>query len=793
MSSLAKSSTAAGPSPRFYTLITCVIVVAVLRLTEEVTIPVALAFLLAFLLSPVVVRLMRWKFPKPIAIVLTAVLAFSAIATVAWQIASQAVALLDELPRYETNLHQKIEKLKKPQTSSTFSQGVVMLEKMWSDLQAPSPDAPLTNVAPVKDKDGKPLPVPVPVEVHTVNRSSFEMVRDIVLGLFKPLSTAGIVAIFVIAILFQREDLRSRLIRVISGGHLNIAIEAVEDAAQRVTRYLFAQLMVNTCFGLAIGLGLSLIGIPHAPLWGLLATLLRFIPFLGPLIAVVFPLVLAVAVDPGWSMMVWTLVLFVVAEIITNNLVEVLVYGASTGVSTLALLVGAVFWTWLWGIAGLFLSTPMTVCLLVLSQYVPNLKFLGVLLGSEPPLKPDAQFYQHMLSMDQEEVFNFAEAFVKERTITEFYDDVFVPALLMAEVDRHNGLLAEVRQKFIFQTSRELIEELAQPTNDDAVKGSVAPFGPPVPVFKLAEAPDVAALVLPARDEADELVALMLAHLLRLDGVTAAVTSATDGTEESRAELQSSHRLIFISALPPSTLSAAARATRRVKHINPNARVLVGVWSTEAKIDKLRHRLDTTGAETVVTRLGEAVVLLKKAAAGEPAVLPTARTDGQTVGEEEKSSVAAPGAKPEDTIDATVREVAKDFNVPISLVSVLQTDRGFWKPVATDTNPPFGTTEKTTAIDEVLVTEKQLVIEDLSKDERPIAHSSLIKRGVKFLATTPLRTRAGHCVGHLCVLDTQPRKLDAAQRDRLTAHAAHLMTGVEAPSVEVAQAVPITD
>lgn len=772
--SLAKSSTIAGPSPRFFTLLTCVIVVGVLRVTEDVTIPVALAFLLAFLLSPLVVRLMKWSVPKPLAIVLTAALAFSVIVTVAWQIASQAVALLDELPSYETNLHKKIETLKKPQVSGSLSHTVVMLEKMWSDLQAPVAEAPPPAATLPTDRNGRPGPTPVPVEVHSINRSPFEMVRDVVLGLFKPLSTAGIVAVFVIAILFQREDLRSRLIRVISGGHLNIAIEAVEDAAQRVARYLLAQLLVNMCFGLTVGLGLSLIGIPHAPLWGLLATLLRFIPFLGPLIAVVFPLVLAIAVDPGWSMLVWTAVLFLTAEILTNNLIEVLVYGASTGVSTLALLLGAVFWTWLWGIAGLFLSTPLTVCLLVLSQYVPSLKFLGVLLGSEPPLSPSAEFYQHMLSMDQEKVFNFAEAYVEKRSLPEFYDEVFVPALLMAEVDRHNGLLAEMRQTFIFQSSRELIEDLVQP-GGAAARGSAGPFGSTPP----ASSGDI--LIVPARDEADEIVALMLAHLLRLEGRQAAVIAATEMPEE-RQQPADSYRRVFVSALPPSTLTAAARATRREKQINPSARVFVGVWSSEAKLDKLKHRLDPAGADAVVMRLGEAVRLLR---ADEAAPTSPAAAAPESV--EEKMP---PGRKQDDAIDLVMREAAREFDVPISLVSVLQVDREFWRPSSSGTAVPFDAAEKKPVVDEVLATEKLFVVENLAKDEHLAAHPLLTKRGVHFLATTPLRTRAGHCVGHLCVLDTQPRKLEEPRRLRLKALAAQLMAAVEPP---VSNAPPVTE
>ena len=311
---------------RFVTFASVVLVIAVLRMAEDVIIPIALSFLLAFLLTPIVVRLTRFKLPRSLAIITTAGLAFLVIGVAGWQITTQAVSLLGELPGYEKNLRQKVEVFQHPAASGTLSRSLNTVEQMWTDLQgkaAPASPPPKAGAA-----------TPVPVEVKSTTRSSFDLARDIIGRLVKPLGTAGIVIVFVIAILFQREDVRNRLIRVVSGGQLNIATEAVDDAAQRVSSYLLAQLMVNTCFGIVIGLGLWAIGIPHAPLWGLLSTVLRFIPFLGPMIASSFPLILSIAVDPGWTMLLWTAGLFIAAELVTNNVVEVLVYGSSTGIST---------------------------------------------------------------------------------------------------------------------------------------------------------------------------------------------------------------------------------------------------------------------------------------------------------------------------------------------------------------------------------------------------------------------------------------------------------------------------
>lgn len=764
---------------RFITFLTVVLVVAVLRVAQEVMIPVALALMLAFLLSPVVVRLMRWRLPKALAVIVTASLAFAVIATVTWQLADQALALLNELPRYEANLNKKVAALKHPESGSV-SQALATIDRLWRDLQAAGPEeAPRDDQ---ETKDGQ-RHAPVPVEVKARSTTPFELARDVVSGLFRPLGTAGIVIVLVIAILFQREDLRSRFIRVVSGGKLNTATEAVDDAAQRVSRYLLAQLAVNTCFGLGIGAGLTVIGVPHAALWGVLATVLRFIPFLGPLIAVVFPLTLAIAVDPGWSMVWWTLGLFVGVEIVTNNLIEVLVYGTRTGISTLALLAAAVFWSWLWGLPGLFLSTPLTVCLLVCGQYVPGLKFLGVLLGSEPALDPASRFYQAMLSMDQEELFEQAEQCVEQRSLAEFYDDVFVPALLMAETDRHDGVLAEVRQRFIFETSRELIEELEErrllAREPQRPRGTRPPFaGPVVPVV----------LGLPARDEADELVAHMLAHLLREAGLATQVAPVATSLASHDEALRRENAQVFVSALPPATLGAAARVCRHVREANAGAQVLVGVWRADSPVENLRRRLDPAGADGIVTRLTDAVARLQSLQAAAAAATPSSGSNPPLeAAPVARAETRLAVAKPDEAADTVVRELARAFDVPVSLVFVVESDRAFW------TAPGSGTTAVPAAENslyaDVLAADASQVVEDLAKDERFARHPLRLKRGVRFLASAPLRTRSCQLVGHLCVLDTKPRQLGEQDRERLESLAGRLMAAVEGEPVEAASDV----
>jgi predicted PurR-regulated permease PerM/GAF domain-containing protein len=749
------AETSGGPR-RFFTLATVVLVVAILRVAEEVMIPLALALMLAFLLSPIVIWLVRLRFPRTLAVTIAVVGAMVVLGFVGWHVSNQVIGLLDDLPRYEDNLHKKTAALKKPGSTGSLAHSIAAFDKIWSDLQAPDQKASATAAK---------TPVPVPVELKSTGNSAFNLARDLLSGLAKPLGTAGVVIVFVVAILFQREDLRNRFIRVISGGHLNIATQAVDDAAHRVSRYLLAQLLVNTGYGLFIGMGLYLIGIPHAPLWGLLATLLRFIPFLGPMIATVLPALLAIAVDPGWNMFFWTLGLFLVVEIATNNVVEPWFYGASTGISTLALLAAAVFWTWLWGLPGLFLSTPLTVCLLVIGHYVPGLKFIGVLLGSEPPLEPSAQFYQRMLSMDRDGLFTAADRYVEQHSLSGFYEDIFVPALLMSEVDRHNGGLAEVRQKFIFETSRELIEELELPP-PKAKAGKTEPLPPPNRPG--SEGKRVKIVGFPARDEADELVALMLKHLLREQGIEVEVTPSAAPADEASGAVPA---IAFISALPPGSLGAATRLCRRLTESNADVKVLIGVWSSTASMEELKQRLEAARPDEIVTRLGDAVVQMKNLLG-----LPVVDESKPASAANEVPSlpvVAAEGGTPEDVIDAVVRELAREFKVPLSLVSLIESDRDYWKQWhEVFTSSPWG---EVSVHEEIFASDTPLVVEDINKDDRFAKHPTLVQRGVRSYAGTPLRHRDGRLVGNLGVLDTQPRKFSDSETGMLDSMAKRLM------------------
>lgn len=587
----------------FIRLATFVLIVAVLHFAQDVLIPIAFAALLAFLLTPVVVRLTRWRLPKAMAIIVTVTIAFAVIGGLGWLVTTQAVGLARELPNYEENLQHKIAELKQPHGPEGVSRMVGMVENLRRELQTDVPDKPVTP-------QGANETRPVPVEVRPIEPTPWQLAIDIVQPFLRPLGTAGIVIVFVVAMLFQREDLRDRFLRVVSNGQLNVATQAVDDAAGRVSRYLGMQLVVNALYGIPIGLGLWAIGIPNALLWALLATLLRFIPFVGPWIAAAFPLALAVAVDPGWTKLLYTGGLFVVMELISNNLIEVVLYGASTGISNLALLVAAVFWTWLWGPAGLVLSTPLTVCVLVLGKHVPGMKIISMLLDSEPVLKPSAQFYQRMLSMESDDMLDVAEKYIAEHSMEKFYEEVFVPALVMSEEDRHSGALPEVRQRFIFQASRDLIEELER--QDETAQATT---GDKATRLHAATPPLARAVVvtLPARDEADEIVGHMLAHLLRRRGIPTASSLLATPLDDTFSAVDEGHtRALVISALPPSALASARQMCRRIRLRCPDTKLLVGVWQHRATLAELNDRISATRPDAVAATLRAAIDELEK-------------------------------------------------------------------------------------------------------------------------------------------------------------------------------------
>jgi predicted PurR-regulated permease PerM len=581
---------------RAVTLVAVLLVAAVLYVAREVFIPFALALLLSFLLAPLVTRLQRIRIPKVPAVVVVVSFAAAIIAAIGWLVSVQIYDLADKLPNYQATIEKKLKSIQ-PTGPGVFDKTSKMIEDTGKEL---------TRAA---EEKNPPLPAgeqkPIPVEVRTPKPSSLQVMQRVLGTVLNPLATAGIVAIFVIFMLIHMEDMRDRFLRLLGMRKLNVTTQALDDAASRVSRYLMMNLVVNVTYGLPVGMGLYFIGVPNAVLWGLLATLLRFIPYIGPWIAAAFPVALAFAVDPGWSMLIMTVALFVCLELVSNNVVEPWLYGSSTGLSPIAVIVAAVFWTWLWGPVGLFLATPLTVCLAVIGRHFPQFDFFYILLADEPVLPIETRFYQRLLARDPEDAGMLAEDFLKERPLIALYDEVILPALSLAEQGRQQGSLEEGKQRCLWANTLTLVEDWAdhvdaQPTREDGVV-EPKPSLPPKPDH-------VAAACLPARDASDEIAATIVAQLLERRGVGARPLSCQSLTAECVEELRDSNlKVVCVCTVFPPAWRHSRYLCKRLKAEFPEMRIIVLAWGAHEETDEIQKRLGLSASDVVVKTVGHAV------------------------------------------------------------------------------------------------------------------------------------------------------------------------------------------
>ncbi|MGH7003357.1 MAG: AI-2E family transporter, partial [Alphaproteobacteria bacterium] len=468
----------------FPPVIVAIAIVAALYFASDVFVPLALALLLTFALSPLVTRLHRNRVPKGIAVISVVATAFLVISIFVGIVVSQLTVLAQNLPSYQYNIETKIRTVKDAQSgNSIFDRGARMFKRLSEEIgrsdeverfsvddgpdqatdEARQPPQNTRSEARDQSADlrSKDPAGPVPVEIRYPPPDPLSLLQTFAGPLIQPLATVGIVIVVVIFMLMRREDLRDRFIKLVGASDIHRTTTALHDAGKRVGQYLLMQLIINVSFGVPIGIGLWIIGIPNPMLWGLLAIVLRFVPYIGPIIAAAFPLMLSLAVDPGWMSLFWTASLFIVLELISNNVMEPLLYGSKTGLSPVAILMAAIVWTWIWGPIGLILSTPLTVCLVVLGRHVPKFEFLDVLLGNEPVLLPPQQLYQRLLSGDPDEATEKAEEYLQSASIIDYYAAVAIPALLLAEHDRGRGVLDTPRRNRVAQSMAFLVENLS--------------------------------------------------------------------------------------------------------------------------------------------------------------------------------------------------------------------------------------------------------------------------------------------------------------------------------------------
>jgi hypothetical protein len=415
--------------------------------------------------------------------------------------------------------------------------------------------------------------------------------------------------LLVIFMLLEREDLRSRIIRLIGRGRIGATTRAMDDAGARVSRYLLMQLVVNVTYGIPVAIGLYFIGVPNAVLWGASATVLRFIPYVGPWIGASFPIALAFAVSPGWMMPLLALGLFIVLELLSNNVMEPWLYGSSTGVTPIALIFAAVFWTWLWGPVGLVLATPLTVCLVVMGRHIPRLAFLSVVLSDEEALTPAQDCYYRLLTVGEHDDMELVETYLKTHSLTELYDSVLIPVITAVEIDHRLELVDDGQHALVEQGLRDIVEDLganppAPPKSDADTPAAVSTSAPTCRVY-----------CLPARAERDELAGTMLVQLLRQQGFDAQGAPAKIGISEMIALVEkASADVACISVVAPSTVLHARYLCLKLRALLPKQKIVVGLWGATENITEATRRVRDSGADEVVATLADALVQVAKLA-----------------------------------------------------------------------------------------------------------------------------------------------------------------------------------
>jgi hypothetical protein len=491
-----------------------------------------------------------------------------------------------------------------------------MLKSVGNEISKPETSAPTgqppaaasrsaPSSPPAKEAAQNAAPPPLPVEIHKPNPTPIELIESIVGPLLQPLATVGIVIVFVIFVLAQREDLRDRFIRLAGAGDLRRTTEALDDAARRIGRYILAQLAINAMFGVFVGVGLGLIGVPNPILFGVLGMLLRFVPYIGSFIVATISIAIAIAVDPNWSMALWTLCLFLVIEPVTGQVIEPLLYGQSTGLSPIAVLVAAAFWTWLWGPVGLLLSTPLTVCLVVLGRHVEYLQFLDILLGDEPALNAEESFYQCMLAQHADEAALQAEELLKEMPLAAYYDEVAIKGLALAQLDVNRGMLDHEHRARIKDTVDGVIEDLSDhesPSDAEGEAGAAAPR-------PAATAAPASVICIGGRGSLDEAAAAMLVQLLEKRGVSAEIASSKAVSLANLPHLDvEGIRIACLSYLESGGFTNARFLVRRLRRRLPDVTIVIGFWRLTT--EESDEALAATGADRLVTSLRQAVDLV---------------------------------------------------------------------------------------------------------------------------------------------------------------------------------------
>lgn len=593
------------PFPVMAATVTAAIVVGGIYLGRPILVPLSLAVLMAFALAPLVGLLRDIHLGRVPSVILSVLLAVVIILGLAGFIGAQFANLAADLPRYQTNLLQKIEAVRGTAAQSSVVQGVSAVLKKLSDEVTGTSD----NANAPKDGNGSiasdtaQAGKPVPVEIVNSQTEPLQVIENILEPLLEPLATLAVVIIFVAFILLQKEDLRDRFIRLAGAADLQRTTLALDEAATKLARYLFLQTIINLTFGMIVAVGLYLVGIPNSGLWGLVGAMLRYVPYVGVPLAAAFPVALSLAIAPGWITVVWTLAVFFVTEPIIGQVVEPYLYGRHMGLSAVAVIVAAAFWTWVWGPVGLILSTPLTMCLVVIGRHVPHLQFLDVLLGDAPPLAQEESFYSRMLAGDADEAVGQAEQYLKSHSLFAYFDGVALKGLTLAQHDVDRGVLDEEHRLGMRVSVQAFLDELWEREKDERDDEEEAARLEAIP----AEWRDGAVLCIAGRGALDEAAAAMLAYLLRRHGIGARVISAEDAAPGRLHRIAPEGvQVVCASYLDPDNYKNARYLIRRVRKRFTRAEPIACFWGFQTDDARYLDSIEATESD-VVTSLRSAV------------------------------------------------------------------------------------------------------------------------------------------------------------------------------------------
>jgi predicted PurR-regulated permease PerM len=581
-----------GRTPRLLTWIACATAVAALYFAKVVLIPIALALVIAFLLGPLVSRLQKWHFPRVLSIVAAVLLMGVITGGVGWLVMGQMSDLVAKMPEYRQRIQERVATVR-----TVFEKPLKEASKTMEDLG--------NDLAASSQSKAASEPVQT-VRVAEAPRGPLETALSAIGPTLDAVLTGAIAMLLAFVVLLGKEDLRDRVIRLFGGGKVLVTTQALDEAAQKVSSYIARLLLLNGMHGTAVGVGLTILGVPNALVWGLMSALLRFIPYAGPWIAAAFPILTSLAVFEGWTQPLLVMGLFALLELVSNNVVEPWIYGKGTGVTPLAVLISTMFWTWIWGPVGLVLATPLTVCFVVMSKHMPDINFLYVLFGDAPALPPPARFYQRLLAGDQDQAWAVLQAELKDKPLHEVYDTVVLPALSLAEVDRQKGQLDAPTEMQVAESMEMLLDEADEATfvASAAAVESSEPGGAP------------RALCVPARSMNDALASTMLKQILTRDGVRTDVVALEDMPSGVLAELERNPcDVVCISTVPPSRFIHVRYLCKRITNRFPDLPIIVGMWGGEGDAARAPEKLPIPENVQTLRKMVDAPGLVKQLAA----------------------------------------------------------------------------------------------------------------------------------------------------------------------------------